>query len=55
MLESNEINLAELQDAQGFVERRFPMAIYLGVMKDGKRNGKGVMKYSNGRQYEGLW
>jgi len=53
VLESNEVDLAELQQAAGFTERRFPQAIYLGIMIDGKRNGKGVMKYANGRQYEG--
>ena len=53
VLESNEIDLAELQAADGFTERRFPQAIYLGIMQDGKRNGRGVMKYANGRQYEG--
>lgn len=55
ILESNEIDLANLQKAPNFVERRFPQAIYLGIMIDGKREGKGIMKYSNGRQYEGNW
>ena len=49
VLESNEIDLAELQAANGFTERRFPQAIYLGIMLDGKRHGRGVMKYANGR------
>ena len=49
VLESNEIDLAELQAAEGFTERRFPQAIYLGIMVEGKRNGRGVMKYANGR------
>ena len=53
VLESNEIDLADLQAADGFTERRFPQAIYLGIMLDGKRHGRGVMKYANGRQYEG--
>jgi hypothetical protein len=48
-LESNEIDLAELQKTPHFVERRFPQAIYLGIMVEGKRDGKGVMKYANGR------
>ena len=55
VLESNEIDLAELQAAEGFTERRFPQAIYLGIMFEGKRHGRGVMKYANGRQYEGQW
>ena len=49
VLESNEIDLAELQATVGFTERRFPQAIYLGIMVDGKRHGRGVMKYANGR------
>lgn len=49
VLESNEIDLAELQKQPNFVERRFPQAIYLGIMVDGKREGKSVMKYANGR------
>ena len=27
----------------------------MGQIVGGKRNGKGVMKYRNGRQYEGDW
>jgi hypothetical protein len=49
VLESNEIDLGRLQQESGFVERRFPQAIYLGILVEGKRHGKGVMKYANGR------
>lgn len=49
VLESNEIDLGRLQQEPTFSERRFPQAIYLGIIIDGKRQGKGVMKYSNGR------
>ena len=49
LLESNEIDLEELQREPNFQERRFPSAIYVGIMTEGKRNGKGVMKYANGR------
>ena len=49
VLESNEIDMAEIQADPSFTERRFPQAIYIGVMIEGKRNGKGVMKYANGR------
>ena len=55
LLESNEVDLEELQKEQNFTERRFPSAIYIGIMFEGKRQGDGVMKYSNGRQYEGMW
>ena len=49
VLESNEIDLEDLQQSEGFTERRFPQAIYLGIMAEGKRHGRGVMKYANGR------
>ena len=54
-LESGEIDMGELQQMEGFTERKFPQAIYVGVMVNGKRHGKGIMKYANGRQYEGSW
>jgi radial spoke head protein 1 len=37
------------------VQRRYQDALYIGVIIGGKRHGKGVMKYKNGRQYEGDW
>ena len=40
---------------QGYVQRKYPDALYMGQLGNGKRNGKGVMRYKNGRQYEGEW
>ena len=40
---------------QGYTERRYPDAVFKGQIINGKRNGKGVMRYKNGRQYEGEW
>jgi hypothetical protein len=37
------------------VKRKYPDALYIGQITTGKRNGKGVMRYKNGRQYEGEW
>ena len=34
---------------------KYKNAIFLGTVIKGKRHGKGVMKYRNGRQYEGFW
>jgi hypothetical protein len=34
---------------------RYKDAIFVGTVISGKRHGKGVMKYRNGRQYEGYW
>jgi hypothetical protein len=33
----------------------FNDAVYFGEVVKGKRIGKGVMRYKNGRQYEGDW
>ena len=39
-----------------FVFEEFKEAIYVGYFNEhGERHGKGVMKYKNGRQYEGTW
>jgi hypothetical protein len=34
---------------------RYKDAIYIGIVINSKRHGKGVMMYRNGRQYEGFW
>lgn len=52
-MESNEIDFEELQKQPNFKETNFQSSLYVGQIVDGKRNGKGVMKYQNGRQYEG--
>lgn len=54
-LESNEVDLVALKQIEGYQEQRFRDAIYLGTMSNGNRHGKGVIKYPNGRQYEGYW
>jgi len=30
-------------------------ALYKGQLRNGKRDGLGIMKYSSGRIYEGSW
>ncbi|CDW80329.1 UNKNOWN [Stylonychia lemnae] len=58
--ESKEIDLDDLKNSHNFMIRKFPDALYFGECvrtQNGKnqRQGKGVMKYSNGRLYEGEW
>jgi hypothetical protein len=54
-LESDFIDLAQLQSDPNFKEKAFPGSLYCGLIVDGKREGLGVMRYLNGRQYEGPW
>lgn len=54
-LESNIVLIEALKQLEGFIEKPFKEAIYIGVMVDGLRHGVGIMKYRNGRQYEGHW
>ena len=54
-LEANEVDLAAIKEIDGYKEIRYKDAIYMGTVINGKRHGKGVMKYRNGRQYEGFW
>ena len=54
-LESTEVDLTAIRQIDGFKEVRYKDAIYLGTVIRGKRHGKGVMRYRNGRQYEGFW
>ena len=46
----------EFSNHKCFVFEEFKEAIYVGYFNEnGERHGKGVMKYKNGRQYEGDW
>jgi len=40
---------------QGFHEQQYHGGIYRGEYEEGKRHGKGSMKYDNGEIYEGGW
>lgn len=40
---------------KGAKQVRYKDAIYIGQIQNAKRGGEGVMKYANGRQYEGEW
>ena len=55
ILESTEVDLDAIKEVDGYKETRYRDAIYLGIVINNKRHGKGVMKYRNGRQYEGFW
>ena len=48
-LEANEVDLGALRQIDGFKEIKYKDAVYLGTVINGKRHGKGVMKYRNGR------
>lgn len=49
VLETHEFDLDMLKSLEYYVERRYPDAVYLGQFINGKRHGKGVMRYKNGR------
>lgn len=53
--ESNEIDLEALKTSQVFKKKRYVDAVYFGEHNNGRREGKGVMKYKSGRVYEGEW
>ena len=55
ILESTEVDLAAIRSIDGFKEVRYKEAIYIGTIINGKRHGKGIIKYKTGRQYEGYW
>ena len=53
--ESNEVDFDTLKLKDNFGVKRFADAIFQGEITEGKRKGKGVMKYKNGRVFEGDW
>ncbi len=53
--ESNLIDLEQLKQSPNFGRKRYVDAFYFGELENSKRFGKGVMKYKNGRVYEGSW
>lgn len=55
VLESTEVDLAAVREVDGYKEVKYKDALYFGIVINNKRHGKGVMRYRNGRQYEGFW
>lgn len=53
--ENPEFNFEMVKASPHFKIKPYPEAIYLGEIKNGKRNGWGVMKYNSSRVYEGEW
>ena len=49
VLESPEFDFEELKELPNYFEKRYSDALYMGQMQNGKRHGKGVMRYRNGR------
>ena len=41
--------MPELEQLDGFSVRKFPDAVFIGQIDNGKRHGKGLMRYKNGR------
>ena len=54
---SEEIDLEELKTLDDIRLRKYSDALYFGQItkETGKRAGKGIMKYKNGRTYDGEW
>ena len=48
VLESNEFTLQELETMENYTKKKYYDAIYMGQMINGKRQGKGLMKYVKG-------
>jgi hypothetical protein len=55
MPESNEIDVETLKTSPIFRKKRYVDAVFFGELANGKRNGKGIMKYKSGRVFEGEW
>ena len=53
--ESDEVDIEEIKRSPIFRKRRYVDALFFGDIVEGRRNGKGVMKYKCGRIYEGDW
>jgi hypothetical protein len=53
--ESKEVDLDEIKDSMYYKVKKYADAIYKGLIVKRKREGKGMMKYRNGRVYEGDW
>ena len=53
-MKSDLFKFDELKQDPNFQVLRLGDAIYMGMMINNKRNGKGIMKYKN-RLYEGYW
>lgn len=55
---SNEFDYHDIvENSEDFGVKKFKDAIYRGELdqETGKRHGKGVIVYKNGRTYEGEW
>ena len=53
--ENPEFDFEMVKASPHFKIKPYPEAMYLGEIKNGKRNGLGIMKYNSNRVYEGEW
>jgi len=49
------IDMPKLRKSPDFVIKNFMDSVYIGEMRFMQRDGIGIMKYSNGRVFEGYW
>ncbi len=54
-LESQEVDWEQLKKSEDFGIKKYNNALYKGELVNGKREGRGVMRYRDGRVYEGHW
>ena len=52
---SQLFNYAEISEADEFRIKRTKNTLYRGILVERKREGVGIVIYSNGRVYEGEW
>ena len=51
----SDLSMLEIHRSVSLKMKRYKDCVYYGELLNGKRHGKGVMVYHNGRVYEGLW
>ena len=49
------MDLAKLHSSDSLKLKKYKESVYYGEYVNGKRHGKGIMVYNNGRVYEGDW
>lgn len=52
---NKSIDLAKLHASGSLKLKKYKESVYYGEYVNGKRHGKGIMVYNNGRVYEGDW
>jgi len=50
-----EFDFEAVKNSEYFQVKIYPEAVFMGEIRDGKREGRGIMKYTSNRVYEGDW